>query len=297
MIRVHRTLVHCNNAYQSLSDQTLYHQFLNHGSSCSFPQCFFSVERHTNHPFPSASEQLQTLVRRITEYNEFLHSLSAKARRYRARHNFCFKVWNASSSSVPHSYFLFLAQVTEKESSKKQLQDVSVIRNFPEVFPDDLPGLSDHLKQVEFRIGAVPERHLSHGAPYTSGTSSSVYSKIDLRSGYHQLRFREEDIPIMAIQTRKKVGLLHVQQLAVRHYVNHSSSDSSSDFHSDASSNSSSRYSLSDHSSPDLPSTSAGPSHKRQLDDEVNMLAGMDINPVEAVIEACFDFADIIINK
>ncbi|GKE85711.1 hypothetical protein Tco_1559453, partial [Tanacetum coccineum] len=77
---------------------------------------------------------------------------------------------------------------------------------------------------------------------------------------------------------RKRVGPLPVQQLAVRHSVDHSSSDyfslddsardssldSSSDFHSDASSNSLSRHSLSDHSSPDLPSTSAGPSHKRR---------------------------------
>nr|GEV76307.1 hypothetical protein [Tanacetum cinerariifolium] len=50
---------------------------------------------------------------------------------------------------------------------------------------------------------------------------------------------------------RKKVGLLPVQQLAVRHSVDHSSSDSSS------------RHSLSDHSSPDLLSTSTGPSRKR----------------------------------
>ncbi|GKF25982.1 hypothetical protein Tco_0081876 [Tanacetum coccineum] len=46
--------------------------------------------------------------------------------------------------------------------------------------------------------------------------------------------------------------------------VDYSSSEASSDFHSDALSDSSSRHSLSDHSSPNLPSTSAGPSHKRR---------------------------------
>nr|GFC44687.1 hypothetical protein [Tanacetum cinerariifolium] len=43
-----------------------------------------------------------------------------------------------------------------------------------------------------------------------------------------------------------------------------SSSKASSGFHLDASSDSSSRHSLSDHSSPDLPSTSAGPSRERR---------------------------------
>ncbi|GJU11102.1 putative reverse transcriptase domain-containing protein [Tanacetum coccineum] len=41
--------------------------------------------------------------------------------------------------------------VTEKEPKEKRLKDVPVIRNFPEVFPDDLPGLPPP-RQVEFKI-------------------------------------------------------------------------------------------------------------------------------------------------
>nr|GFC98772.1 hypothetical protein [Tanacetum cinerariifolium] len=77
---------------------------------------------------------------------------------------------------------------------------------------------------------------------------------------------------------RKRVGPLPVQQLAVRHFVDHSSSDyfslddsardsssnSSLDFHSDASFYSSSKHSLLDHSSLDLPSTSVRPFRKRR---------------------------------
>nr|GEZ39468.1 hypothetical protein [Tanacetum cinerariifolium] len=58
--------------------------------------------------------------------------------------------------------------------------------------------------------------------------------------------------PIHTMTARKRVRPLPVQQLYVRHSVDHSSSDSSS------------RHSLSDHSSLDLPSTSAGPSRKKR---------------------------------
>ncbi|GJZ34586.1 putative reverse transcriptase domain-containing protein [Tanacetum coccineum] len=74
--------------------------------------------------------------------------------------------------------------------------------------------------------------------------------------------------PVHMMTARKRVRPLPTHRLAERHPTGHSSSDSSSeassDFHSDASSDPSSRHPLSDHPSPDLPSTSAGPSRKRR---------------------------------
>nr|GEV10363.1 hypothetical protein [Tanacetum cinerariifolium] len=53
---------------------------------------------------------------------------------------------------------LLLAQVTVKEnkdkSKEKRLEDVLIVRDFPEVFPEDLPGLPS-IQQVEFQIDLV----------------------------------------------------------------------------------------------------------------------------------------------
>ncbi|GKB30892.1 putative reverse transcriptase domain-containing protein, partial [Tanacetum coccineum] len=64
---------------------------------------------------------------------------------------------------------VFLANITatkdEDKSKGKRLEDVPVVREFPEVFPEDLPGIPP-TRQVEFRIDLVPGAAPVARAPY-----------------------------------------------------------------------------------------------------------------------------------
>nr|GEY03162.1 putative reverse transcriptase domain-containing protein [Tanacetum cinerariifolium] len=152
---------------------------------------------------------------------------------------------NITPSTFDHCYDVELADgriiglntiLRGYKSEKKRLEDVPIVQNFPEVFPEDLPGLSP-TQPVEFQIDLVPGaapgalvlfvkkkdgsfrmwidyRELNkltvknrYPLPriddlFDQLQGLSVYSKIDLRSGYHQLRVREEDIPKTAFRTR-----------------------------------------------------------------------------------------------
>ncbi|GJT89313.1 putative reverse transcriptase domain-containing protein [Tanacetum coccineum] len=136
---------------------------------------------------------------------------------------------------VKRGCHLFLSHVTEKRSKEKRLEDVPVICDFPEVFPEELPGLPLP-RQVEFRIDLVPGAAPVACAPYRLAPSEmrelSVQLQELLEKGfirpssspwgapilfvkkkdgsfsmcidypYHQLRVKEEDILITAFRTR-----------------------------------------------------------------------------------------------
>ncbi|GKC74619.1 putative reverse transcriptase domain-containing protein [Tanacetum coccineum] len=70
---------------------------------------------------------------------------------------------------IPYEDEVFIVQVMKKEiedkSKEKRLEDVPTVQDFPEVFPEDLPGLL-LTRQVEFQINLAPGAAPVARAPY-----------------------------------------------------------------------------------------------------------------------------------
>ena len=106
---------------------------------------------------------------------------------------------------------VFLAHVLDKEIKEKRIQDFPIAQEFPEVFPDELPGLPP-LRQAEFRVDLVPGAAPVAKSPYRLAPSEmqelSEQLKELLDKGFIKPSSSPCGAPILFV--KKKDGSLHM---------------------------------------------------------------------------------------
>ncbi|XP_019228487.1 PREDICTED: uncharacterized protein LOC109209634, partial [Nicotiana attenuata] len=99
----------------------------------------------------------------------------------------------------------YLAYVRDVTTESPTIDSVPVVREFADVFPSDLPGMISD-RDIDFCIDLVTIKN-KYPLPriddlFDQLQGARVFSKIDLRSGYHQLKIRDSDVPKTAFRTR-----------------------------------------------------------------------------------------------
>ncbi|XP_071687821.1 uncharacterized protein [Rutidosis leptorrhynchoides] len=122
---------------------------------------------------------------------------------------------------ILHGYVGYLASIQNLSIESPSLENIDVVREFPDVFPDELRGLPP-VREVEFSIDLIPGSQPISKAPYRMAPLELQELKEQLQefidcgfiqpsvspwgapvlSGYHQLHVKEEDILKAVYRTR-----------------------------------------------------------------------------------------------
>ncbi|KAA3470995.1 Retrotransposon protein [Gossypium australe] len=111
----------------------------------------------------------------------------------------------------------YLAYIMNTKESELKIESVLIVSEYSDVFSEELPGLPP-IREIEFGIDLVPGTSPISIAPYRMAPTklkelkvqlqeltdkgATVFSKIDLRSGYYQLRVKDSDVPKTTFRTR-----------------------------------------------------------------------------------------------
>ncbi|GKD70628.1 putative reverse transcriptase domain-containing protein, partial [Tanacetum coccineum] len=106
---------------------------------------------------------------------------------------------------VERGCHLFLANVTKNKSKEKRMEDVPVIRDFPEVFPEEFPGLPPP-RQVEFRIDLVSRAAPVARAQYRLAPSEMRELSVQLQELLEKGFIRPSSSPWPVLFVKKKDG-------------------------------------------------------------------------------------------